>query len=544
MDNNHQSTSKNKRKLFFSSDPFSGRSTHRAKLHRKKGKRHPFIILFSVLIIAIILTVTVFGRTIMYSVSPEVYVGLLFKNTGESIITQLKSTEKSLFGFNPDLRNDFTTDISVDYTGKKEFHKADLSLSNVPGKTSFFIDGSYENSKGEGQVKGYLNNERIAAMIPGSDGMYMTVPSAHFGNSLKNSGGCAAKYLQNHKKWLYDAVTGIDLSYSSINREQKENNKSKLDFLRNNKFLDLLEKCTFGKKTETVYKFNSGEEKAQRIVLTASYEDIFNYLLSVYKDMDDSDMLYRELIKEALQKNSLKISNWYDMLCSAEKVEFELIEYDNKIVSLTYKTKTSSDIKKPANDIDVTAAIKATDTNNFLEGLQFTRWADTREEYIKKGSTVYDSYAEIVFNSDTSDKKLLFNLEGNSTSGTANYKSDYRISNTFSGSIFFDYEKGEWSASHKNDRTYTLNGKKIKGTKTDNNKTYVYEGECSKNEGFSLTLKHSPSSNATLKAALSFKETSTEMDIREKHENILVWKAKDFEAFAKRFKKDFFTKKK
>ena len=28
--------------------------------------------------------------------------------------------------------------------------------------------------------------------------------------------------------------------------------------------------------------------------------------------------------------------------------------------------------------------------------------------------------------------------------------------------------------------------------------------------------------------------------IREKHENILVWGAKDFEAFAKRFKKDFF----
>lgn len=433
----------------------------------KPGKnKKPLIISIIAAVLIIILAGICFGKTVLYAVSPETYVGGIMKNTLDSMNKETVKIQENVFGFEVGPDKEFTMGLSGEYKERDDSFTGDAYLANVPKSDKLIFKANVKSEDFKGSFQGFWDDKNIGIMLPGSDNKYLTIPSKNFGKEVSESRGYMAKVWEDEDDELYDDLTKQDLSYSKfVSRLSGKDKVSKrVNKITVENFKALLEKSDISERKTVKYSFDKAKVNAKKIEISAESDDIFEFFIDTVDDIE-SDEAIRDEIGTSVLKNVVdELEDFEDEVKNTEIV-IELIEYRNKIVSVSFITEGDDD----SYYSNQTITISATDKDSILGGIRvevlrekdgYDGWESTTEtgytsNWLKEDKNiVFDAYNDYEWKYDDEDDKDKTNQEL---------------------SLTLDFDKEKWNL-------------KVSDSYNGDKDTYKYNGKCSKKKGFTFEI--------------------------------------------------------
>ncbi len=469
------------------------------KKDKSKKKRIVWLSIIGVLLVLVILGL-IFWRSLFFMIAPEEYTAKLISDTVTTLLDEAEKAEKNVLGFDMTMEKDFTVDASVETGKTDEKNEFYVTVSNDTKNKQLLAEGKWVSGEDTYASKMFLDDAYAGATMPWEDGEYLVVPSKNAGQKILDSYGAvglAAKLLLSNER--KEKLKTLDLSYSHIqgapSKDEKSNEKLK-DTLTED-VLGLLEKCEIDGRDGVEYKFDGKTVDAQKIAVKIKPDDLIESCIA-FSDALEED----EKMKACLDGTTLGLLETVTELAKNTKtvdeiksITAELIEYDGKIVQITWKAK-----KNDGNQTKI--AVSFTDSEHLLNGVKVAVENTEAGKYDKK---------EIAFKSNwvQEDRKISMQVQISSI-GEENTRKEMRA--------MLDFDAEKWSLETKNvfGAVKNIGGKCAKGDKNG----FVLEMPAESAEdkiGFSLNLKPS----------VVLKSDRTEAA----YENILEWDKEDIQSF-------------
>ncbi len=485
---------------------------------KKKHKALKILLPIVAVLVLLITTALVFGRTIFFAVAPEAYVANLIENTSKELTLELDRVEENVFGFDIKADEALTAAVKFDIKSAYDENKGDFSIANNPADNKIVAYGNIENEYNKISAYAFLDDENIGVMFPGTDGKYLTVPSADFGQKFKTSNGYFSSSVKENDKQSYDLLSALDLSYSSLMQTfatDKETTKE-LNKITASNLIKLLKESEIGNREKIDYAFDDKSVSAHEITIVVSEKALKNYTKNLYNDLGKNDKIkssidYKQMLKfienmeDGDSDTSYKLDSDYTI---------KLIEYKDKIVSVSiactieetyrdsyyYSHRYDSDSYYNDNysyteTRDIVITIKTTDRKVLLNGLVIEATTESDRQYTDEDAYTNfkgEETATITLVSDWATKRkknaddvINITLTASSESET-NYDGEdsYRSSDEETLEFVMDFDNEEWELDIDSKYTYDYGD----GDKDTTKDSMSYEGKCSKKDGFSFTV--------------------------------------------------------
>ncbi len=430
----------------------------------KKSKK-PLIISIVLAVLVVLLATICFGKTILYAVSPETYVYGIMKNTLDSMQKETSEIQKNVFGFEIGADKEFTIGLNGEYKGIDDEFSGEAYLANVPKSDKLLFKANVKGEDFKGSFQGFWDDKNIGFMAPGSDEKYLTLPSKDFGKELSESNGFLAEVWEDENDELYDTLCKTDMSYSKVmSRLSGEDKVSKrVNKIAIENFKVLLEKSKIDDRETVNYSFDKHKVKAKKIEISTESDDVFDFFINTFDDLESDEVIRDEMDTSMLKDIIDGLEDFKDEVDNTDIV-IELVEYRNKIVSVSFITEGDDD----SYYSNQTIAISATDKDSILGGVK----VEVIQE--KDGADGWETITETGYTSNwlKEDKVIVFEAYNDYE---WKYDDEDKEESNQELSLTLDFDKEKWNL-------------KVSDSNDGDKDTYKYDGKCSKKKGFTFEI--------------------------------------------------------
>lgn len=411
-------------------------------------------------LVVLIAVGTVFGKTILFATSPDVYVGNLVKSTLGDIADETDEITENIFGFEINADEDLTVGAKVAYKTGDTNDEVEFAVSDVPSKKKLMFEGkmNIESISDETlEVQGFWDDKNIGVLLPGSDSKYLSVPSKTFGKDLEESNGIIKEGYDEIKdsddnefgKLLKELdMEELDLSYSNIRKNlmgDTKANKNAEKYLTKN-ILALLDKSDIGKRESVKFEFGEDTVNAKEIAVTMESDDVIDCVKDIFKDCKSDEEISENIDKSVFEDTIDALDDLKDQFENRD-VDVTITEYKGRIVGVCFEAEVSGAYFK--------ITVNTTDKKHLLCGAEVTAEVkgvddDSENQKVTIGYTsnwLHD------------DKKITIDLYGHADGSEEEIK----------GNITLDFKKEKWEVFFAVD-----------------DEKFEYEGVCSKKDGFTF----------------------------------------------------------
>ena len=458
---------------------------------KKKGKKKLLItggIIAGVLAI-LAFVYFVFGNMIFFAVAPEEYVANLFGNTLDKVYDETADVGENVFGFEVAGDNEFQVSANIDYKDAYDDVNVVANVANLPDDNKMIYNADVDTDDVSFKSEGYIDDENIAVMLPGSNDKYLSVPSKEFGDKYSSSKGYIAKELEDEEPKLHGVLEELDLSYSTLKElvDRDSDLSEAMSEHLTDSILKMLEKSQIGDRKSVDYKFKDETVSANEIKIELETDDLYDMMISAYDSMKNDDEITSKIGKEILK---LQANEYKDRKKDSENKDIELviIEYDDRIVCATIFFEFDEDPDDYYDEYEEKSKITIACTNPdyVLNGITVTEETDFVHKYEDDDYSSYEKGTrteEIVFESNWCNEDEVINA---SVVNNYDYKDEdedgdtWKSKRTTEFAFVLDYNKSKWDLDVNSDSYY----KYYDGEEENESDKKSFSGKCSKKDGF------------------------------------------------------------
>lgn len=486
----------------------------------------------------------IFWKPIFFAVAPEKYMSLLVKNTFDELSGESSKISKNVLGFKLAPDKTFTAGVNFELYDANDDVEFNVQLANFPKKKKMLVKGEFDSDDYSTPFEAFLNDKEAGASFAGTDDEFLIVPSKEFGKGFEDSEYVSDLVDRDVEKIL----SGLNFSYSNImgfaDKDSKFSKRFKKHISTN--LQEFFKSTTIGKRENTKYNFGSKTVNAKKITVEYETDKFYDFLTNLAKDVKNDTKMHQYIGEDALGELMDGIDELKDS-SSNHQVKVEIIEYNGKIVSISFSGEVDDSEYWDEFSNKYTTTISTGDKKNLLASITFSQENEYRYGHSKKhmGKDNYSRNITFVSNWVEEDEEITASITRFEEESVHNKAYDYNWGNENEDDIEikFDFKKGKWNCDI--DSTYEHS---YRGDKDRNSSKKSYEGDCSKKDGFTFTVGNEWTDgkwvyyryeedeyekvDASFDLEITFRPKADLKISEGEHINIFEWDDGDFEDFA------------